>query len=113
MNSGLFYVAGYVSYVRNDDKTYYLACPEESCKKKVMEESVGWRCENCDRTYPNCVPTYMLCAKIADLSENIFVNFYRHEGTALMGMTADKLKDLKDQGDIQVINEAYSDRLYR
>jgi hypothetical protein len=55
----------------------------------------------------------MLCAKIADLSETIFVNFYRHEGTALMGMQAEKLKELKDQGDIQVINEAYNDRLYR
>jgi replication factor A1 len=75
-----------VSYLRNDDKTYYLACPEESCKKKVIEESVGWRCENCDKTYGNCVPTYMLSAKIADLSDTIFVNFYRHEGTALMGM---------------------------
>jgi hypothetical protein len=52
----------------------------------------------------------MLNAKISDLSDNIFVNFYRHEGTALMGMTADKLRDLKDLGDIQVINEAYADR---
>ncbi len=30
-----------------------------------------------------------------------------------MGMPAEKLKDLKDQGDIQVINEAYADRIYR
>lgn len=55
----------------------------------------------------------MLCAKIADVSDVLFVNFYRHEGTALMGLPADKLKELKDTGDIQVINEAYSDRLFR
>ena len=91
-----FYVSGYVAYMRNDDKTYYLACPEESCKKKVIEECVGWRCENCNKTYPNCVPTYMLGAKLADVSETMFVNFYRHEGTALMGLAADKLKELKD-----------------
>ena len=48
-----FFVSGFVSYLKNDDKTYYLACPDESCKKKVMEESVGWRCENCNKTYPN------------------------------------------------------------
>lgn len=30
-----------------------------------------------------------------------------------MGLPADKLKELKDTGDIQVINEAYSDRLFR
>ena len=78
-----------------------------------MEESTGWRCENCDKTYSHCVPTYMLQAKIADLSDNFFVNFYRNEGTAIMGMTAEKLKDLRDEGDIQVINEAYADRHYR
>ena len=89
-------MSGYVAYLRNDDKTFYLACPEESCKKKVIEESVGWRCENCNKTYPNCVPTYMLAAKISDVSDTLFVNFYRHEGTALMGLTADKLRELKD-----------------
>jgi hypothetical protein len=30
-----------------------------------------------------------------------------------MGLPADKLKELKDGGDIQIINEAYADRLYR
>ena len=96
----MIYVSGYVSFVKNDDKTFYLACPTESCKKKVMEESTGWRCENCNRTYNNCVPTYMLSAKISDLSDCFFVNFYSNTGTQLMGMTADKLKNLKDLGDI-------------
>ena len=100
-----FYVSGYVAFMKNDDRTYYLACPE--CKRKVMEESCGWRCENCDKAMPSCVPTYMLNAKIADVSESLFVSFYRDEGTALMGLRADKLRELKDQGDIQVINEVY------
>ncbi len=113
MKTTTFYTSGYVSYLRNDDKTFYLACPDESCKKKVIEECVGWRCENCNKTHQTCVPTYMLCAKIADVSDVLFVNFYRHEGTALMGLPAEKLKDLKDTGDIQVVNEAYSDRLFR
>jgi replication factor A1 len=95
-----FFVSGFVSYLKNDDKTYYLACPDESCKKKVMEESVGWRCENCNKTYPNCVPTYVLTAKIADVSEQVYISFYRNEGTAVMGLSAEKLKEIKDQGDI-------------
>jgi len=68
-NKKFFYVSGVISMLRNDDKTYYLACPDDTCKKKVMEESVGWRCENCNKTYPNCVPTYVITAKIADVSE--------------------------------------------
>ena len=89
-----FYASGYVSFMKNDDRTFYLACPE--CKKKVMEESCGWRCESCDKAQPTCVPTYMLLAKISDVSDNLFVNFYRDEGTALMGIKAEKLRELKE-----------------
>ena len=111
--SDIFSMTGYVAYVRNDDKSYYLACPQESCKRKVVEEATGWRCESCNRTYASCVPTYMLSARISDSSDSQFFNFYRNEGTVLMGMPAEKLRDLKEQGDIQVINEAYNDRIYR
>jgi replication factor A1 len=69
LKSMCFYTSGYIAYVKNDDKTFYLACPEDSCKKKVIEESVGWRCENCNKTYPNCNPTYMVRAKISDVSD--------------------------------------------
>ena len=100
MSQTYYYVSAYIWILKNDDKTYYLACPEDKCKRKVIEESVGWRCTNCDKTYQNCVPTYMLSAKLADVSESFFVNFYRQEGTAIMGLPADKLKDIKDQGDI-------------
>lgn len=30
-----------------------------------------------------------------------------------MGLPAEKLKDIKDQGDIQVINDTFHDRIYR
>jgi len=95
-----FYVSGFISQLKNDDKSFYLACPDENCKKKVHEEAVGWRCEACNKTYPNCVPTYVLSAKVADVSDQIYINFYRHEGTAIMGISAEKLKEIKDQGDI-------------
>ena len=77
MSQNYYYVSAYIWILKNDDKTYYLACPEDQCKRKVIEESVGWRCTNCDKTYQNCVPTYMLSAKLADVSESFFVNFYR------------------------------------
>ena len=46
-----FIVDAYVAYVKNDDKIYYHACPTESCKRKVYEESAGWKCESCNKYY--------------------------------------------------------------
>ena len=42
----------------------------------------------------------MLSAKLADSSEESFIHFYKQEGTAIMGLPADKLKEIKDLGDI-------------
>ena len=39
-----FSISAYIKLLKNDDRTYYLACPNDDCKKKVIEESVGWRC---------------------------------------------------------------------
>ena len=72
-------MSAYVSFIKNDDRAYYLACPEENCRRKVIEDEAGgkFKCEHCNRTYETCMPTYMLLARIADLSESVFVNFYR------------------------------------
>lgn len=40
--------------IKNDERTplYYLACPNEKCSKKVVEENSGeWKCESCNKSY--------------------------------------------------------------
>lgn len=34
-----FLVNGYISFIKNDEKSYYLSCPEETCRKKVVMSS--------------------------------------------------------------------------
>lgn len=56
-----FYVInGLTVYSRNTERVYYLACPNDDCKKKVNEEGDGFRCENCDKTYQSPNPKYIL-----------------------------------------------------
>ena len=42
-----FKLAGYLSFYNNDEgrPMFYLACG--TCKKKVLDEPEGYRCENC------------------------------------------------------------------
>lgn len=79
-NQHFYVVNGYISFIKNDDKAYYLACPEENCRRKVTEspdQPPTYFCEHCNKSYDSCKPTYMLLAKISDLSDNVFINFYR------------------------------------
>ncbi len=41
-----YWVNACVTYIKQDDRTVYMACP--SCNKKVNQESdTSWSCENC------------------------------------------------------------------
>lgn len=44
-----------------------------------------YRCEHCRKSFDFCAPTYMLLARIADLSDSVFVNFYKAQAEAIMG----------------------------
>lgn len=86
--SHVFFINGFLCQIKNDEKLMYCACPVENCKRKVNEVSPGaFRCEACDKTFPNFVPTYMITAKIADFTDSIYINFAREHGTAIMGMS--------------------------
>lgn len=80
-----FFLNGYVSRIKNDDRIFYPACMSENCRRKVTEDSAGFRCEHCGKQFLTYLPTYMITAKISDFTESIYVNFAREHGTALMG----------------------------
>lgn len=79
-------ISGFVQRVIVDEKMCYNAC--SVCKKKVLDEPAGYRCENCDKTYQSMVPTYTINAKISDLSGSIYISFMREAGDAIMGKSA-------------------------
>lgn len=55
-----YQVMGTVVLVRSENAVYK-ACPSEGCKKKVVDLENGmYRCERCNREYPNFVYR-MLC----------------------------------------------------
>jgi hypothetical protein len=55
-----FKVSGYCTFYQSDNvdqrPMYYMAC--KICKKKVAEDNNGYRCENCNKSFGDAVPTY-------------------------------------------------------
>ena len=47
----------YILHVKNDERVplYYLACTNEKCSKKVIEDSEGWRCVSCNTTFKEVI----------------------------------------------------------
>lgn len=46
-----FSCRGTILHIKSDNIAYP-ACPGVNCNKKVVQDSEGWRCEKCERTYP-------------------------------------------------------------
>ena len=75
---------------------------------------MGWRCEACNKSYETCEPTYIVQAKIADVSGEVTATFYRDAGEQLMGVPAKRLREMKDvDGDVQLVSEVFAERAYR
>lgn len=49
----------------------------------------------------------MLLAKIADMSDNVYINFYRDQGNQLMNISSDEMHKLKESDNISAINDAF------
>ena len=65
---------------------FYHACTV--CKKKVSEDHAGFRCESCQRTYPESNLSYNFSVQVGDFSDSVYLQCMGEVGDTLIGMTA-------------------------
>lgn len=104
-----FSFRGTVAFIKSDNPAYP-GCPE--CKKKVLMEENGWRCEKCQKTYPAPDYRYILTASVQDSTSQIFVNGFDDLGRTLLQMEANELIALKDK-DTAAAQLIFNNALYR
>lgn len=85
------------------ENSIYKACPVESCKKKLIDQSTGiFRCEKCNRDYPNFVYRLLASMNIADATGSRWITAFSEDAEKILGMSAQELGELKEND-----NEAY------
>ncbi|KAG1461501.1 hypothetical protein G6F46_002012 [Rhizopus delemar] len=89
-----FMFKGTVAYIKQENVAY-AGCPE--CKKKLLQEENGWRCEKCQKTFGSPDWKYILTMGINDSTSQIFFNTFDETGKIIMGMSATELMELKDR----------------
>uniref|UniRef100_A0A674MV09 Replication protein A subunit n=1 Tax=Takifugu rubripes TaxID=31033 RepID=A0A674MV09_TAKRU len=79
------------------DTCLYRACPSVDCNKKVLDQHNGWfRCEKCNREFPNFKYRLLLSANLADFGDNQWVTCFQETAEALLGHSAETLGQLRD-----------------
>nr|XP_019952555.1 PREDICTED: replication protein A 70 kDa DNA-binding subunit-like isoform X2 [Paralichthys olivaceus] len=83
-------------YTRKEN-CLYQACPSADCKKKVIDQQNGmYRCEKCNREFPNFQYRLLLSANLADFGQNQWVTCFQETAEVLLGHSAQTLGELRD-----------------
>ncbi|XP_039303739.1 replication protein A 70 kDa DNA-binding subunit isoform X2 [Solenopsis invicta] len=104
-----FTIVATIKQIRTENSPYR-ACPLESCKKKLIDQNNGtFRCEKCNKKYPNF--TYRLLAnmELADATGSRWITAFNEEAEKILGMSAQELGELKENDKdayLQKIGEA-------
>ena len=87
----------------NMERALYRACPSSSYNKKVVDQNnCRYRCEKCQREFPNFKWRLMLAINITDESnETKWVTCFQEAAETLLGRSADELGRLKDSDSTQ------------
>ncbi|XP_061538402.1 replication protein A 70 kDa DNA-binding subunit isoform X1 [Phycodurus eques] len=87
---------GTIVYLRKEN-CLYQACPNQDCNKKVVDQQNGmFRCEKCDKEFPNFKYRLILSANISDYGDNQWVTCFQESAEAILGQNAAYLGQLKD-----------------
>ncbi|XP_071362308.1 replication protein A 70 kDa DNA-binding subunit-like isoform X2 [Trachinotus anak] len=85
-----------VLYTRKEN-CLYQACPSADCNKKVIDQQNGlYRCEKCNREFPNFKYRLLLSANLADFGDNQWVTCFQETAEVLLGHSAETLGELRD-----------------
>lgn len=88
-----------IIYIKQENFAYP-ACLSPDCNKKVVEEEPGqWMCARCEKSHPKPEYRYIMNMNVSDHTGQIWLSCFDDVARAIMGMSADQLNELKENGD--------------
>lgn len=98
-----------IIYVKQENFAYP-ACRSEGCNKKVTDMNPGeWRCEKCDKTWDAPDYRYIMTVNVSDHTGQIWLSCFNETGLAIMGMSANDLQRMKEEGEETQVTQAFAD----
>ncbi|XP_043581968.1 replication protein A 70 kDa DNA-binding subunit [Bombus pyrosoma] len=102
----IFTVKATINLLRTEN-ILYKSCPSENCKKKVIDQANSmYRCEKCNKEFPNFKYRLLGSLSLADWTDNMWVTAFNDETEKILGITAQELGELKEND-----NDAYLEKL--
>jgi len=91
----MFSCRGTILHIKSDNPAYP-ACPNQTCKKKVIDTGEGWQCEKCEKTWEKPEYRYIISMAVSDHTGQAWLQGFHDVGLAVFNMSADDLMDIKN-----------------
>ncbi|XP_013143928.1 PREDICTED: replication protein A 70 kDa DNA-binding subunit [Papilio polytes] len=79
------------------DNAVYKACPQDQCNKKLLDQENGlYRCEKCNRDYPNYKYRLLLGANVSDPTGDQRVTAFNEAAESMLGRSAADIGQMYD-----------------
>ncbi|CAG9831621.1 unnamed protein product [Diabrotica balteata] len=87
------------------DNIVYRACPTAECNKKVVDmENSMYRCEKCNREFPNFKYRLLASMNVGDHTGNQWVSMFSSEAEKILGMTAEEVGQTLEHNKEEIAN---------
>ncbi|XP_029048687.1 replication protein A 70 kDa DNA-binding subunit [Osmia bicornis bicornis] len=101
----MYVIKATVNMIRIEN-ALYKSCPSEGCKKKLIDQANDmYRCEKCDKEYPNFRYRLLASLSLADWTNNQWATAFNEEAEKILGATAQELGELQEND-----NDAYLEK---
>lgn len=108
----MYTIKATVSLIRIEN-SLYKSCPSESCKKKMIDQANDmYRCEKCDKEYPNFKYRLLASINLADWTDHQWATAFSEEAEKILGVTAQELGELQ-QNDSDAFLEKFGDATFK
>jgi len=105
-----FTTKGTVIFFKQDTFSYP-AC--KNCKKKLIDEGTSWRCEKCQKTWPEPDYRYILSINVSDPTGAIWMSAFDEVGEKLLGHTANQMWVLKDSNNDEQFHSVFGEANFK
>jgi replication factor A1 len=93
-----------VCTINHSDKNFYAGCPEKNCKKKLIPDTYGFICPNCN-TNRSPIYYYTLSLRIKDFSAEHWIDVFGDLGAKLFKYNCEEYKDFVLNSDTVKLKE--------
>lgn len=86
--------------LNHSERNYYMGCPEQQCKKKLVQDNNGTFCEHCNKQIAVPKYYYTISLRVRDASGDQYVDVFGEVAAKILGYSAEEYKTFIDTEDI-------------